>query len=151
MRAIGKMLTAAAVVCLVGGKSLAQYVNLEGNNPSIQAYVEAAPDNWNRPIFYVFYNGDTACESCPRAIEQFYRIYQNNYADSCSIFEINYADDLPMQTAYELDQPLSIVIVRVNDGMSHGYYKIDNPQNWLGDLFYFDENITTQINNFLQQ
>ncbi|MBP5352384.1 MAG: hypothetical protein J6Y91_01290 [Alphaproteobacteria bacterium] len=127
----------------------AQYMDLSGNNPDIQEYVEATPENWNRPIIYVFYNGEDACFSCSRAIDMIYRIYQQYYAGSCSIFEIDYSQDYQMQIDYNLSQPLSIVAVRINDGMSRGYYKIDNPQNWLDDPFYMERQITTEINNFL--
>ena len=127
----------------------AQYINLEGNNPAIQEYVEASEDNWNRPIFYVFYNSQLGCEICADAIEQIYQIYQQNYAQSCSLFEIDYADDPDMKTAYDLSQPLSIVVVRINDGLARGYYKIENPQNWLSDPFLMQQEITTQINEFL--
>lgn len=124
-------------------------MNTLGDNPDIKEYLEASEDNWNRPIIYVFYNSQIGCDTCARAIEQIRQIYQQNYANTCSLFEINYADDFPMKVAYDLSQPLSIVVVLINDGLSRGYYKIDNPQNWVYDPFYMQETITTQINNFL--
>ena len=48
-----------------------------------------------------------------------------------------------------LEQPLSVVLVKINDGISRGYYKIENPQQWLDNKQFFVQQITTAINNFL--
>lgn len=130
----------------------AQFVNLSGNNPAIREYVEANVENWNRPIMYVFYS-NRYCYECVKAMDMIYNLYEENYADSMSLFEINYNldDEFQFRLAYDLTQPISIVIVRIKDGMSQGYYKIDNPQEWIADPFYFKEKITTLINNFLLQ
>ena len=78
-------------------------------------------------------------------------IYQQNYSGELSYFEINYQEqgEFVFTTAYMLEQPLSVVLVRINDGMSRGFYKIENPQQWLSDKLFFTEQITTAINNFL--
>lgn len=127
----------------------AQFLNTLGNNPDISEYIEASDKNWDRPIIYIFYNSEIGCDICPQAIEEIYQIYEENYINTCSLFEIDYSKDFQMQTAYDLSQPLSIVVVLINDGMARGYYKIDNPQNWLSDRYYMEETITNQINNFL--
>ena len=130
----------------------AQFIDLSGNNPAIKEYVEASPENWNRPIMYVFYS-NRYCYQCVKAMDMIYNIYEENYADTMSLFEINYTldDEYQFRLDYNLSQPISIVIVRIRDGISQGYYKIDNPQEWTDDPFYFKQNIITQINNFLLQ
>ena len=128
----------------------AQYINLEGNNPAIMQYVEADENNWNKSIMYVFYS-DQPCPLCSEAMGQIYDIYEEYYTNQFSLFEIDYTDEdeFGMQESYDLSQPLSIVLVRIQDGQSRGYYKIDNPQDFINDEFYFKERLITEINNFL--
>lgn len=139
--------------CFTADFAHAQYVDLSGTTGFIRQYVEESPENWNTPIMFVFYNGNEYCPTCPQAINMIYNLYSQNFSDRMNIFEIDYAtdDEFNMRIAYELSQPLSIVVVRINDGMSRGYYKIDNPQDMTDDPFYFNENITERINNFLLQ
>lgn len=129
---------------------LSQYIDLSGNNPYIKQYVEEDPQNWDKSIIYVFYN-NAPCQECPQAMGLIYDIYQQYYSGQYSFFEINYQleGEGVFQNEYQLGQPLSVVLVRINDGMARGFYKLDNPQQWLNDPLYFEENLTTAINNFL--
>ena len=141
------------VVCFCFGQitqSRAQYVNLEGNNPAITQYVEASEDNWNKSIMYIFYS-DLPCTLCSEAMGKIYDIYEEYYTNQFNLFEIDYTaeDEFGMQESYDLSQPLSIVLVRIQDGQSRGYYKIDDPQDFLGDSFYVKQRLLSEINFFL--
>ncbi len=138
-------------VLLSNSTAKAQYIDLSGTNPFIRQYVQESPDNWNKSILFVFYDGNNFCETCPKAIEMVYDLYAKNFINRLNIFEIDYSkrSEFDMRLAYNLSQPLSLVVVRINDGLSQGYYKIDNPQYWINDPFYFDEKITNAINGFL--
>lgn len=129
----------------------AQYVNLSGNNPDITEYVEANENNWDKPIMYIFYS-DEPCDLCSQAMGMIYNIYEEYFLNQFSLFEINYTDEgeYGMQESYDLSGPLAIVLVRINDGMSRGYYKINNPQYWVNDPFYFKQRLLEEINNFLR-
>ncbi len=139
----------ALIAVLLWSVGEAQEVNISGNNPYMQEYVSQNEDNWNKSIIYVFYN-NAQCDTCAQAIGMIYNLYEQNYSGQYSYFEINYADPWEHNFVedYDLDSPLSIVLVRVNDGMARGYYKIDNPQFWVEDPSYFSQYITSQINNF---
>ena len=128
----------------------AQYINLEGNNPAITQYVEADENNWNKSIMYIFYS-DQPCPLGSEAMGKIYDIYEEYFINQFSLFEIDYTaeDEFGMRESYDLSQPLSIVLVRIQDGQSRGYYKIDNPQDFLGDSFYFKQRLLSEINNFL--
>lgn len=145
-------LLAASLVMLPIYSVFSQYINLSGNNPHIRQYVEESEYNWDKSIIYVFY-GNQVCDNCADAMTMIYDIYENDYADTFSLFEINYQDpgEYDFAAAYNLTQPLSIVLVRINDGMARGYYKIDNPQMWINNPGLFERNITSQINDFLGQ
>ncbi|MBQ7633404.1 MAG: hypothetical protein IJS88_04745 [Alphaproteobacteria bacterium] len=128
----------------------AQYVDLPGNSQAIQEYVDEAPENANTSIMYIFYD-NWGCEGCAEAIRLIYYLYQKYYINDFNVFEINYmADaDYNYRLDYDLTQPLSVVLVRMRNGQALGYYKIDNPQRLLYNDFDFEENILSQINNFL--
>ena len=148
MKKLCGLLFFICVTCVSAGN--AQWVNLSGNNPYITQYVEENEDNWNKSIIYVFYNNEP-CEYCVEAMGLLYDIYQQDYSNQFSYFEINYQEqgEFVFSTAYMLEQPLSVVLVKINDGMSRGYYKIENPQQWLDNKQFFVQQITTAINNFL--
>ena len=138
---------------LLSNNVQAQYVDLSGTNSFIQKYVEESPENWNKSVLFVFYDGNNYCESCPKAIEMIYDLYAREFITVLNIFEIDYSErsEFTMQLDYNLTQPLSLVVVRINDGLSQGYYKIDNPQDWIDNPFYFNAKITNSINDFLLQ
>ncbi len=141
-------LVLAGVLCC--SPLYAQYVDLPGNNQAIQEYVDEAPENANTSIMYIFYS-NWDCEGCAEAVRLIYYLYQKYYINDFNIFEINYmADaDYNYRLDYDLTQPLSVVLVRMRSGQALGYYKIDNPQRLLYNDFDFEENILSQINNFL--
>lgn len=146
-----KVFLSALILCMLQSReAMTQFVNLEGNNPDITEYVEANEENWNKPIMYVFYS-NAPCPMCSEAMGMIYNIYEQYYADKFSYFEINYTDEgeFGMQESYGLTQPLSLVLVRIQDGQSRGYYKLENPQNFLDDKFYFKRRLLYEINNFL--
>jgi len=144
---------AVSAVLLLCSSAKAQYVDLSGTNSFIQQYVEESPENWDKSILFVFYDGSIYCKTCPKAIEMVYDLYARKFITALNIFEIDYSkrSEFTMQIDYNLTQPLSLVVVRINDGLSQGYYKIDNPQDWIDDPFYFDEKIANLINEFLLQ
>lgn len=128
----------------------AQYFEPTGNNAAIEEYLAETPENANIPIMYVFYSGSD-CDGCTEAIDLIYDAYNQYYSADFNIFTIDYTEDdgFDFQAAYNLSQPLSVVLVLIRGGQAVGYYKIDNPQTWIDDPSYFEANLTSQINNFL--
>ena len=138
-------------ILILNHSAKAQYIDSSGSNAFITQYVEESAENWDKSILFVFYDGNNFCQICPKAIEMIYKIYAENFSSKMNIFEIDYSqpDEFDMRIDYNLSQPLSLVVVRINDGMSRGFYKIDNPQQWIDNPFYFKNQIITYINNFL--
>ncbi len=128
---------------------VAQYIDSSGNNSMLREYFEEDEDNWNRSIIYVFYNNEP-CESCADAMGIIYNLYEQKYSNLYSYFEINYQEPGEEEFAvdYQLMQPLSVVLVRINGGMAKGYEKIDNPQYWVSDPAYLVMYLSNKINNF---
>lgn len=120
------------------------------NNQAIEEYLEESPENYNIPIMYVFYNGSN-CYGCTEAIDLIYDLYNQYYEADFNIFTIDYTTDYAFDfaAAYNLTQPLSVVLVAIKNGEAVGYYKIDNPQYFVEDPSYFESSLSSQINKFL--
>lgn len=130
-------------------------LNFEGNYPAnqpLQEYFAAEDQNYNKSIIYIFYNGNE-CYQCPQTIAQIEQIYNQYYSNRYSLFVIDYENDQEYDfiSAYDLHNPLAIVMVRVADGQSLGWRKIANPQNMLDEGEDFSQYLTSQINEFLGQ
>ena len=134
--------------CLVKAQ-LPQYQGAYNPQQNLQEYFAESNANYNKSIIYVFFN-NSACYGCPEAMALLEQIYQQYYSGVYGYFEINYANDDAYQFSidYDLMTPLSIVLVKINDGMARGYLKIDNPQFWAADPQFFEQQLTTKINNF---
>ncbi len=140
----------AILLCICGFSARAQYVDLPGNNRALQDYINAAPENANTSIMYIFYaNWD--CVECAEAVKLIYYLYNKYYVNDFNVFEINYMADYTYdyRLDFDLTQPLTVILVRVRGGQALGYYKIDNPQEWLNNPMNFEQNMLMQINNFL--
>lgn len=150
----GLMRKAAALLsvllCVYGFSARAQYVDLPGNSRALQDYVNAAPENANTSIMYIFYQ-NWGCEGCAAAVKMIYYLYNKYYINDFNVFEINYMADYTYdyRLDFDLTQPLTVILVRVRNGQAESYYKIDNPQEWLNNPIDFEQNMLMQINNFL--
>lgn len=121
-----------------------------GQAQALQEYFDAAPENANKSIIYVFYNNND-CYGCPQAMDMLEKLYQKRYADVYSLFMIDYQNDQEYDfiTQYQLSRPLEVVMVRIQDGAAFGYEKIENLQNMTSDTVSFDDYVSNRIDNFL--
>lgn len=133
------------------------YANLVFNsagyplNQPLQEYFSAEDQNYNRSIIYIFFNNDQDCYQCPQTVEITEQVYNQYYSNKYSMFVINYAEDTEYDfaTAYKLNSPLAIVLVKIENGNVVGYQKINNPQNMLsfGEdyILYLKQQIDTYL------
>ena len=125
-----------------------------GNYPigePLEEYFAAENQNYNKSIIYIFFNNNQDCYHCPQAISLTEQIYNEYYTDKYSMFVINYEEDneYDFATAYKLNSPLAIVMVKVQDGEVLGYQKISNPQNMLSLGEDYILYLRQQIDNYL--
>ena len=141
--------TTLSLVILLAFSVNAQYYELPQSGPDVEEYV-GNPANMGKSLMYVFYD-NSACNTCAEAMGMIYNLYQQNYTNQFNLYEINYSEDnaFNFRIQYNLTQPLSIVLVKIENGKAVAYYKIDNPQYWVGDAFIFNHRVTNQINNFI--
>ena len=135
---------------MVVNAQLPQYEGSYDDNPTLQEYFDAAYPHYDKSIIYIFYNNEY-CYGCPQAMAMLEELYHEKYADKYDLFIINYQNDQEYSfiATYNLSQPLEVVLVRIQDGSSFGYEKIENLQNWISDKISFDDHVEYQINSFL--
>ena len=102
-------------------------------NEPLSEYFAAENQNYNKSIIYIFFNNDQDCYQCPQAVYLTEQLYNEYYSNKYSLFVINYQEDneYDFANAYKLNSPLSIVLVKSQDGNVLGYKQISNPQNML--------------------
>ena len=148
---IKAILTAVMLLLPVAVRAqLPQYQG--GYNPeqNLQEYFDEARGNYKKSIIYVFYLPDE-CYECPKAMSMLEELYRQYYADKYSFFMIDYQNDNEYNfiAAYDLKRPLEVVLVRIDDGASFGYEKIENLQNMISDKISFDKYVRYRIDSFL--
>jgi len=99
----------------------------------IQEYFAAENQNYNKSIIYIFFNNNQDCYDCQQAIELTEQVYNEYYQGKYLFFAINYEEDneYDFSSAYKLNAPLSVVLVKIQYGNVLGYKKISNPQNMI--------------------
>lgn len=119
---------------------------------SLQEYFDKAYPNPQKSIIYVFYNDvNMTCENCPQTIELIEQVYNRYYQNDYSLFVIDYEDDREYNfiATYQLSKPLELVMVRVDDGATFGYKKLENLNYQISDPLSFADNLKFQIDSFL--
>lgn len=130
----------------------AQVENTDGYGPNqnLQEYFDESNANYNKSIIYIFFNNQP-CYTCAQAISMIEQVYDKNFINQYNLFMINYQNDQENDfiSTYNLNQPLEVVLVRINDGASFGYKKLENLEDMISDPVSFDEYLINQINGFL--
>lgn len=127
-----------------------------GYNPdqNMEEYFQEFQPDYNKSIIYIFYNNEP-CDACPQTIAMIEDVYNQYYSDQYSLFIINYQNDQEYNfiETYNLSQPLEVVLVRVDDGQTFGYKKLqDIPAlaSEVSDPNSFSRDLRYQIDGFLQ-
>ena len=132
--------------------SYAQVEPMDGYMPSqgTQEYFNISENNYNKSIIYVFFNNEP-CYTCAAAIEMIENLYNSEFSEDYNMFMINYQNDDENNfiETYQLSQPLEVVLVRVDDGASFGYKKVENLQNMTSDPVSFNDYLSNQITDYL--
>ena len=153
MEEVMKFFWAVVLTIFVLGCAWAQIPVYQGEynpNQNLQEYFAAEDGNYDKSIIYVFYNNNY-CYGCPQAMAMLEEIYQKYYSDKYSFFMIDYQNDEEYNfvETYQLSRPLEVVLVKIDDGASFGYQKIEDLQNMISDKISFDEFVRYKIDNFL--
>ena len=76
-----------------------------------------------------------------------------NFLNNYRFFLINYAEDsnAGFVQAYDLSNPLEVVMVDIDNGQEQGYQKIEGLQNMIPNKEAFNNYFITQVNGYLGQ
>ncbi len=126
------------------------FENSNGLQPSIEQYFQEENPTYDRSMIFVFFNNEP-CAQCAAAIAQIEEIYNRYYKDLYGFSIINYQndDEYNFIETYNLFRPLSVVLLRVDDGAVFGYEKLDNLENQISDPVSFDDYFRFRVNSFL--
>ena len=129
---------------------LSQYNNFSTANSFINQYITENPQDNNKPFVFLFYN-NFPCETCPQTMAAIYQLIETKYPDKFNLFEIDYSEpgEFNFEVDFMLDQPLTIVMVPMHNGQPLPYEKIENPQLFFGDSYYFTSQISSALDNLL--
>lgn len=127
-----------------------QYEGPAAPDQPLEQYFAAEDQNYNKSIIYVFYDNDT-CYDCPQTIDLIEQIYNRYYKDQYSLFVIDYQndDEYNFIETYNLHLPLSVVLVRISDGATFGFEKLDDLPNRISDPESFTTYFRFRVNSFL--
>ena len=132
--------------------ALAQVENIDGyaDNQGMREYFANSDSDYNKSVIYVFFNNQP-CYECAAAIEMIEQNYNQNFRNLYNMFLINYQNDDENNfiSTYQLSRPLEVVLVRVDDGATFGYKKLENLQNMTTDPVSFAEYFNNDVTDFL--
>lgn len=123
--------------------------------PPIQARSLSLEDLYTNPISkklpeaIILYSTDNPCENCNTAINMLIDTLRQNYKNKLRAYLINLARHPEYIDAFKIDAPLTLVIVRISDGASFGFEKLNGLQSFTDDKNAFNNRVCEFINNFL--
>lgn len=150
-----KIFLTAAVLAAVCVNARAEQLIYEGGyNPDLtfQQYVEQAYPKPQKSIIYVF-TGNNQCYGCPQTVSLLQQYYNELYTNVYDFQIINYQQDQEYNytQAYNLSEPLEIVLVKIEDGEQTGYKKLHNLQFQYDDPISFKDTFELDVNSYLGQ
>ena len=108
-----------------------------------------APAHQNKPEALLFYNSANPCENCSKTINLTVDILRKNYLNKLHLYLINLNKHPEFISAFKLQGPLSLVIVRISDNASFGYAKLEALQTRIITPHLYQSELIAFINNFL--
>ena len=145
--------TALCCVCIL----LSSYVVKADNQPSwsdnnIEPTIEnlyAYPLGKTKSEVVLFYNSTVPCENCSKAITETKNLIADKYPEQFEFYTINLAQYPAFKNFFNLFSPLSLVLIKIEDGASLGYKKMENIQYKIEEPITYQQQIDEFINNFL--
>ena len=107
------------------------------------------PKAQTKPEVLLFYNTANPCENCEQAITLTIRILRRNYMGKLHLYLIDLAKHPEFAAAFHLKGPLSLVVIRISDGASFGYTKLETLQSRITAPELYRYELKSFINNFL--
>lgn len=107
------------------------------------------PISEKQPEAIILYSTANPCLNCNKAIDMLVEILRKNYKNRLHAYLINLARHPEFIDAFKIKSPLTLVIVRISDGASFGYEKLEDLQSQTDAPTAFDNRVREFINDFL--
>lgn len=107
------------------------------------------PEGKNLPEVIIFHNSANTCQNCDKTIDMIITVLRNNYQGKIRAYLLDEQKHPAFISAFKLKGPLTLVAVRISDGASFGYKKLEGLQSDIYDKEQFSRRITQFIDNFL--
>lgn len=133
---IKAIITAAFLLMISPAKAVEINTNVEG-------MIEYTYD---KPMIYVFYN-NTPCQACMETIKILEANYNQYYKDEFDFFVVNY-ENYPaseFKDPFNLTQPLTVILIKVKDGINMGTYRMDQLEASIDDPKALEINFRTAV------
>lgn len=125
------------------------FSHIASANEDLLQNLYIAPQTQTKPEALIFYNSANPCENCEKAINLTINILRQNFSGKLHAYLINLNQHPEFITAFKLKGPLSLVIVRIDDGASFGYTKLESLQTRITSTQDYKRELIEFINNFL--
>lgn len=107
------------------------------------------PQNKTLPEIIIFHNTANPCENCQKTIDMIISVLRKNYQKKITAYLLDEQKHPAFISAFHLKGPLTLVAVRISDGASFGYEKLEGLPAKIYDKQEFSRTITEFIDNFL--
>ncbi|MBO5441589.1 MAG: hypothetical protein J6A09_03390 [Alphaproteobacteria bacterium] len=118
-------------------------------NPLSLQSLYTNPENKTLPEVIIFHNSANPCENCEKAINMLISVLRKNYSGKIRAYLLDEERHPEFISAFQLKAPLTLVVIRISDGASFGYAKLEGLQSDIYDKQQFSKKITQFIDNFL--
>lgn len=122
--------------------------NVFASPATLQSLYES-PTLEKRSEAVIFYSSLEPCENCDKTINLLIDILRKNYQKRLHAYLIDTARHPEFVSYFKLKGPLTLVIIRISDGVAFGYRKLTGLQSKINNPTDFSRYITENINNFL--
>lgn len=107
------------------------------------------PINQHLPEVIILHNSTNFCEHCAQAIDEIITILKQNYRHKVTAYLVDAAKHPEFATAFHAYDPLSLIVIRINDGAAFGYEKLTGLESEISSPEELTHRVTEFINNFL--
>ena len=112
-----------------------------------QLYIN--PETAKKPEAILFYNSANPCKNCKKAINLTISILRRNYIGKMHLYLIDLNNHPEFIVAFQIKGPLTLVMIRISDGATFGYTKLEALQSRIISPELYQIELKSFINNFL--
>ncbi len=107
------------------------------------------PEGKTKPEAIIFYNTANITPRINQAISLISTILTANYTTEIQAYLINIEQHPEFISAFNLSEPLTLVLIRISDGAAFGYENITDLTDGIDDIPSYTQMLTEKIDNFL--